>query len=59
MYIWVAFGLEGGNQSSGDGWWPKSKCWRSGPNLPRGSIVKGMSNTCSGEVGHQLVCRPE
>ncbi len=28
MYIWVAFGLEGGNQSSGAGWWPKRKCWR-------------------------------
>ncbi len=37
MYIWVAFGLEGGNQSSGAGWWLKKKCWRSGPNLPRGS----------------------
>jgi hypothetical protein len=44
VYIWVAFGLEGGNRSSGDGWWPKRKFWRSGPNLPRGFIAKGISS---------------
>ena len=44
LYIWVAFGLEGGNQSSGDKWWPKRKFWRSEPNLPRGSVAKGISS---------------
>ena len=41
VYIWVAFGLEGGNRSSGAGWRSKRKFWRSGPNLPRGSVAKG------------------
>ncbi len=44
MYIWVAFGLEGGNRSIGDRWWPKRKFWRSGRNMPRGSIAKGISS---------------
>ena len=44
VYIWVAFGLEGGNRSCGAVCCPNRKFWRSGTNLPRGSITKGMSS---------------
>ncbi len=44
VYIWVTFGFEGGNQSSGAGWWPNRKFCRSGPNLPRGSIAKEINS---------------